>query len=357
LLSVLAGPKKNYRGQITLHRLKSAMKVFPLKISAFSFFSGLALWSTAALGGQVHQIDAAKVVGATKCGECHKSEVEAWKLTPHFATFDNMHRSAEGQKIAAAMGIKRIKSESLCLTCHYTVQAKAGEGEPIAGVSCESCHGAAADWINIHNDKKLSPEERKTKSIAAGMIRPEDIDAVATNCYQCHLVPEEKLVNVGGHVAGSADFELVAWSQGMVRHNFLQPDGSEGKVNKVDPPDHLRLLYASGVILDLEYSLRGVASATDKATYGITMARRVAAVRTKLADVQKAAPTDEVAQILTIANGIALKLNNAAPLNEAADKIADLGKKFAANETGAKLAGLDPMLPKPDQYRGKVYQP
>ena len=45
------------------------------------------------------------------------------------------------------------------------------------------------------------------------------------------------------------------------------------------------------------------------------------------------------------------------PLNEAADKIDDLGKKFASTETGAKLAGLDPMLPKPDQYHGKPYQP
>jgi hypothetical protein len=333
------------------------MKTFRLKLTAASILAGFALYSTAAFAGQVHEIDTSKVVGATKCGECHKYEVEAWKLTPHFTTFDNMHRSPEGQKIAAAMGIKRIKSESLCLTCHYTVQAKAGEGEPIAGVSCESCHGAAADWINIHNDKKLSAEERKTKSAAAGMIRPEDIDAVATNCYQCHLVPEEKLVNVGGHVAGSADFELVSWSQGMVRHNFLQPDGTEGKVNRADPPDHLRMLYASGVILDLEYSLRGVASATDKAVYGITMARRVAAVRTKLADVQKAAPTDEVASILAIANGVSLKLNNAAPLTAAADQIADLGKKFAQNETGAKLAGLDSMIPKPDQYRGKVFQP
>jgi hypothetical protein len=335
------------------------MKILGFKLSAFSIVSGLAFWSTTAIAGQIHELDPAKVVGSTKCGECHKYEAEAWKLTPHFTTFDNMHRSPEGQKIAAAMGIKRIKSESLCLTCHYTVQGKAGPAgaEPISGVSCESCHGAAADWINIHNDKKLSPEERKTKSIAAGMIRPDDIDAVATNCYQCHLVPEEKLVNVGGHTAGSADFELVAWSQGMVRHNFLQPDGTEGKVNKTDPQDHLRMLFATGAILDLEYSLRGVASATDKATYGITMARRVASVRTKLTDMQKAAPTDEVAEILTVANGIALKLNNAAPLNEAADKIAALGKKFASTETGAKLAGLDPMIPKPDQYKGKVFQP
>lgn len=323
-------------------------------VFSLTFFG---LGATALFAAQVHEIDPAKVVGSQKCAECHKFEAEAWKLTPHFATFDSMHRSPAGQKIATAMGIKRVKGESLCITCHYTVQSKSGSAEPISGVSCESCHGAAADWLNIHNDKKLSKDERRTKSAAAGMIRPEDIAAVAANCYQCHLVPNEKLVNTGGHPAGSAGFELVSWSQGMVRHNFLTPDGSEGKTNKADDQNRQRMMFATGAILDLEYSLRGVASATEKATYGITMAQRSAALRKKLAAIQAAAPTDEMAQILTIANAAALKLNNKAPLEDAADKVSELGKKFSSTETGDKLAGLDAMIPKPADYKGKVYQP
>jgi hypothetical protein len=331
------------------------MHVHRHSLAAFALTLGFGI--PAAFPGQVHEIDPAKVVGSQKCGECHKYEVEAWKTTPHFATFDSMHRSPAGQKIASALGIKRIKSESLCLTCHYTVQKKGAEAEPISGVSCESCHGAAQDWLNIHNDKKLSREERRTKSEAAGMIRPDDMYAVAANCYQCHLVPNEKLVNTGGHAAGSKEFELVSWSQGMVRHNFLQEDGNEGKVNKEDDQNRKRMMFATGAILDLEYSLRGVASATQKATYGITMAQRTAGLKKKIAEIQKAAPTDEVAQIVTTVNGVALKLNNQAQLTEAADKVAELGKKFSSAETGDKLAGLDPMLPKPEQYRGKPYQP
>ena len=333
------------------------MKIRQLRLSAVSVIFAFALGSATTFGGQVHEIDPAKVVGATKCGECHKFEVEAWKLTPHFKTFDTMHRSADGQKISAALGIKRIKSESLCLTCHYTVQSKGGTAEPIAGVSCESCHGAAADWINIHNDKKLSREDRRTKSAAAGMIRPDNIYDVAANCYQCHLVPNEKLVNTGGHTAGTPGFELVAWSQGMVRHNFLTPQGEEGKVNKEDDAIRKRMMFATGAILDLEYSLRGVGSATEKATYGVTMAQRVAGLKKKLDEIQKAAPTDEMGQIIAAVNGVALKLNNKQQLDEAADKVAELAKKFAASQTGDKLAGLDPLLPKPDQYRGKLYQP
>jgi hypothetical protein len=316
---------------------------------------------TSAVGDQVHQIDATKVVGAQKCGECHKYEVEAWKLTPHFTTFTEMNRHPEAQKIAAAMGIKRIKAESVCLTCHYTVQQTAGIDNVIAGVSCESCHGAARDWIHVHNDKALSEADRLSKSEAAGMIRPDNIYSVASNCYQCHLVPNEKLVNVGGHMAGSANFELVTWSQGMVRHNFLTGSGPGlreiGKQNQVDSPERLRLLFAIGSILDLEYSLRGVAIAQDKATYGITMAQRADRGRKKLAEIQGLAPTDEIGQIVALANGVQLKLNNRAELMAAADQISVLGKKFAASHNGSDLAALDPVIPQPTADKGTPYHP
>ena len=77
--------------------------------------------------------DGAKVVGPNACAECHKQEVEAWKGTHHFKTFREMPRNAEANKIAERMGVRRIRSESLCLNCHFTVKE-----EPVAGISCES---------------------------------------------------------------------------------------------------------------------------------------------------------------------------------------------------------------------------
>ncbi len=50
------------------------------------------------------------------------------------------------------------------------------------------------------------------------MIRLHAIYDLAKTCYGCHVVPQEDLVNKGGHRAGSA-FELVSWSQGEVLHN------------------------------------------------------------------------------------------------------------------------------------------
>jgi hypothetical protein len=308
--------------------------------------------------------DPAKVQGPESCGECHKQEVEAWKLTHHFATFNDMHRSDDAKAIAEKMGIRRIKSESLCLDCHYTSKVTADGPAVIAGVSCESCHGAARDWINVHNDygkgftKATEPADHRAARLSAavkgGMLRPDDIYAVAQNCYQCHIVTNEKLVNVGGHAAGTADFNLLSYSQGEVRHNFLD---SGGKVNADDSPARLRMLFTMGTLLDLEYSLRAVARATEKATYALTYAHRVKAIKEKLAKINALAPTSEITDILAATEKVSLKLNNADELNGAADKVRALAQAFGTAHNGGDLAAIDPLLPGPDTYKGKVYQP
>ena len=324
----------------------------------FGVLAGLAVASVA-LGSP----DPAKVQGPESCGECHKQEVEAWKLTHHYSTFNEMHRSDDAKAIAEKMGIRRIKSESLCLDCHYTSKVTADGPAVIAGVSCESCHGAAHDWINIHNDygkgftKATEPADHRTARLAGalknGMLRPDDIYSVAQNCYQCHIVKDEKLVNVGGHTAGTADFSLVSYSQGEVRHNFLD----SAKVNAVDTPERTRMLFTMGTLLDLEYSLRAVARSTEKATYAITYAHRVKAIKAQLAKINELSPTSEITDVLAVADKVSLKLNNADELDAAADKVKALAQAFGAAHTGSDLAAIDPLLPGADTYKGTVYQP
>src|SRR3989338_4568942 len=211
------------------------------------------LAATAAIAGfsfeqAAHAIkDPEKVVGPEKCLECHKSESKAWQKTHHFLTFQEMHKRDKAKQIADKMGVKRIKGESTCMQCHYTADAS---GDAVAGISCESCHGAAKGWVKVHNDyggKDVKQEQeshdhkakRIADAVAAGMIRPDDIHAVAQNCFQCHTVPNEKLVEVGGHKAGS-EFELVSWSQGEARHNYAK---SDGKGNLEASPERRRVMY------------------------------------------------------------------------------------------------------------------
>lgn len=310
-----------------------------------------------------------KRVGSQKCIECHDHAGEAWKHTHHFNTYNELHSRPKAAEIAKNMNIRRIKRADTCTQCHYTVMTVDDKPKSVSGISCESCHGAARDWIDIHNDfggpgvqrNQETEDHRKLrleKTEKAGMIRPDQLYRLAENCYQCHTVPNEQLVNVGGHKAGS-NFELVRWLSGEVRHNFSISDSA--RENKDASIERKRMLYVIGQILDMEYGFRGVAKATKKDAYAVSMAKRAIRARKRLQKIQNLvnpAPdgnaVPELIEILKLAQQ-KLKLNNETALTSAADEISVLAQKFVAEHDGSELAAIDSLLPGPDKYRGTVY--
>jgi Cytochrome c554 and c-prime len=330
-----------------------------------------ALYLAVLLLGSVHALafcmaaqaapdDAAKIMGPNACAECHKEEAEAWKGTSHFSTFRGLPRNNTANDIAQRMGVRRVKSESLCLNCHFTVQEKGGKPEAVAGTSCESCHGAGRDWIKIHSgfSGKSAQTESKTERDARwklaqskGMIRPKMIYQLAKNCIDCHAVTNEGLVNKGGHRAGDA-FELVSWSQGNVRHNTWH---SKGKENVPASAERKRMLYIVGLGVELETALRAVAKATARKVYAFAMAKRADRARQRLAAAGKAAPdVPEIARIVALAHSASLTLNNEAALTAAADGISEILTGITSTYDGSTMAGLDGLIPGPDQYKGKA---
>ncbi len=299
-----------------------------------------------------------KIVGPNACAECHKVETEVWKKTHHFTTFKKMPRSKEARKIADKLKIKRIKSESLCLTCHFTTRIKKKKKKPIAGISCESCHSAGKDWEKVHSgfSGKTEKTESKTEEAARwkkvdklGMIRPAAVYDLAKNCYSCHVVPQEKLVNVGKHPAGSS-FELVSWSQGEVRHNLWY---SKGK-NKKASSDRKRILYVTGLAVELETALRAVAVATKSKSYAFKMALRADAARKKMKRVASSIPqAGEIAAIAELGYSAGLKLNNKKALTVAADRIAAKALAMIEKYDGSTFGGVDSMIPNENKYKGK----
>ena len=307
---------------------------------------------------EVH-LDPHQVLGVESCEKCHAAEISVWKQTPHHETFATLHRKPEAQQIAQKMGIESFKEDSACMKCHYTVQKHGASLEAIAGVSCESCHGAAQGWVAVHNDyggtgvtkDAESAEhriERLRASINGGMRNPVNVYMVAQSCYRCHTVPDERLVNIGGHKEGSMDFEMVSWSQGMVRHNFLR---SNGQTNETSSPERLRQLFMAGMIADLEFSLRATAAATEKATFGINSAQRASRAAKRLQAAQGKLNQPILEEIQTVFSSVKLRLNNGAELTEAADKIAALGVRFAASVKGEDLAAMDAFIPPADRWK------
>lgn len=307
------------------------------------------------------EINHSEIMGADECGECHKDEVKVWRQTKHYRTFNELSRRDKAKEIARKMGVKRIKKDSACMNCHFLNKEEAGELVPTSGIACESCHSPAKNWINVHNDfggkdvkKEDESPEHKIKRLAAikqtSMIRPRDIYNLAKNCYQCHLVPNEKLVNVGGHKAGSK-FELVAYSQGDNRHNFVR--SADGKKNIESSAARKRILYIVGQALELEHSLRGVAKATQKAKYAVTMAKRVKISSNKLTKINSKLELPEIKQMLDATKAAKLTLNNEAKLSAAADSVAYAAQVLSKKYDGVNFESIDSFLPLSGDYKKK----
>ena len=328
----------------------------PMRVSCLALVAWLMLGAVAQGQDLVLRTDPEKVRGAEACGECHASAYEVWKGTPHATGFRTLHRLESAEGIAERMGLKLIKRDSLCLDCHYTAEERDQELRAISGVSCESCHGAGRDWIEVHNDyggrgidhKSESPEHRSQRiaaSRAAGMRRGSDLYAVASSCFGCHTVPREELVNVGRHSLGSADFELAVWTAGEIRHNFLASflDG-DGSQNAVRPIEHRRRVYVLGRALALEHSLRGVAAASGEGVYLKAMQGRLRRALSDLRLLDRLADLPEITAMLTTARSVRASLGQRQTLLDAADRVGEASRAFLDRHDGTRLAGLDPLV-------------
>lgn len=300
-------------------------------------------------------------VGAERCGECHKKEFKAWDRSTHSVVLsdrDDPSVIEKSEEYAEKLGIFYIDEEDACASCHFTWFPDA-EGEPqVTAVDCESCHGAARQWVDVHSDygqaadgsaiddpAQEDPAHRAMriqKSDAAGMRRPGEIVDVTRNCLNCHTGPGEKIVNVAGHTPGS-DFELVTWLSGEVRHNFHR---TKQGANAELTPDRKRQLYVVGRALDLEYALRGLATAKSDGAYSRAMAERAQKAIGHLETIQARQSIDEVGVVLTAAKDLQLTANNTAPLVAAADSIQAAVQQFASQHDGSRLVALDSLIPK-----------
>ena len=315
---------------------------------------------------------AEKVLLPGRCGECHAAEYDVWKGTVHSTGFDTLHRSARSREISGNLGLRLIRRSSgeatpVCLGCHYTPTLRRGQLRAGAGVSCESCHGPARDWVSIHSsygvataDPQLAPRletarhrtRRIAESTAAGMRRPSQIYELASACFGCHAVPNEELVNRGGHSTGS-DFELVEWN-GLIQHNFLESyKAGDGWTNAERPRDWKRIMYVVGRTLDVEYALRGIGAATEDGPYLAAARDRLGAALDDLLEIDDRVDAPEIRRIAAIAERAELALDDFGPL-DVADAVRAATKAFIAESDGSTLAQLDPLW---DEHLAETVMP
>ena len=299
--------------------------------------------------------DPNKIKSASECGVCHVREYALWDTTAH-ARGRNIDKGyATAEKVKELMGVTSLRHESLCIRCHSTgVLDDEGRFVAASGVSCESCHGAGRDYIGVHNkygtgatratETPAHKEERIQKSKEGGMLRPSEIYGVVANCFQCHTVPHEVLVNKGGHPSASADFDFLKRLE-QIRHNFLEAQFDPNRTdNRKDSPERTRLLYVASHALDLEYSIRGAAASKETGGYIRAMQRKVRGAANTLKGIGSRTKSDEINTMLTAVAEANIGPNNEKLLLVAAEKIAGATKQFLKNHDGSKLQALDGVI-------------
>ena len=238
-------------------------------------------------------------VGPTACKDCHSAEFAVWEKTPHATSEKEIHKTDLAKAVTDALGERSMKRSDTCVQCHYTEAPDKPGGRVGAnfGPSCESCHGPGSEYISIHNvygpkgtTKDTETVEHRNQRFAdardAGMRWPRwrsDIPAmpadvnfdVAANCFNCHGMARDSL---DGATAGKmldaghplkADFELVAYSQGQVRHRFYTSQSE----NEVMSPAEMSRWFVTGQAASLVQAANAMKK-TDHAKYvGVQQAR------------------------------------------------------------------------------------
>lgn len=288
------------------------------------------------------------------CADCHGSAYDTWLDTKHAASEDTS-RHPNAKKFAEELGMRssQIKrTDSICAGCHFTPAVRAGRERIIAGVSCQSCHGAAADWVAIHDDFGEPGKTRRTETAShqevryqrvhsAGMVYPKDLYGLATNCIQCHFVTNQEVVNGSSHPIGS-DFDLVTRSQSNIKH-FPRADSAK-KIK----------MAIAGIAASCVQSFKALATAEPDTRFGDAMRRKAQVVSWQLITMSERIAIVELGQIAQVLRAADIRPGNLQLERDSAriDEIARLLVGVNGSVTrSTQMASETIPEPAPDRFR------
>ena len=106
--------------------------------------------------------------------------------------------TARSKQIADALDIKDATANARCTSCHTPLQGVPenlrGENFKVSeGVSCESCHGSAENWLRAHTRKDYTRADRT----AAGMRDLQNLYVRANTCVACHQNVDADILKAG----------------------------------------------------------------------------------------------------------------------------------------------------------------
>jgi len=233
--------------------------------------SWIALWSGVLLAQtRLLAQDTPKYTGPGSCASpsCHggvqvrtdssvqQNEYSTWVVKDKHAHAFAALTNSVATRMAKILGVEKADAAPKCLGCHALSVPEAERArtfDSTDGVSCESCHGPASNWLGPHTTRGWTHE----RSIAAGMRDLRDPARRAENCLSCHLGTADKAVDHEMIAAGHPDlyFELASFTAAMPRH---WNEHSADDRTKDDPFADVRML-AAGQAVQLREQLQRVA--------------------------------------------------------------------------------------------------
>ena len=169
-------------------------------------------------------------------------EYFVWLNDPHAKAF----RTLSGERSRAIfqrLGVADEQSRPLpgqadnfhrqwtnCLACHETNQQLAStaatskdhsvtrdkdKGHSVTrgeGVSCESCHGPARDWLHLHYQPEWKQSISEARKRELGFVSSRDLPARIKQCADCH---------VGSRSGGEVDHDLIAAGHPALRFEYV----------------------------------------------------------------------------------------------------------------------------------------
>ena len=149
----------------------------------------------------------ARIMGAASCASasCHggggpaQNQFLVWSIKDfHSQRPPATLVTARAKQIADALGIKDAAADARCASCHAPLQLVPanllGDNARVAeGVSCESCHGPAEQWLRSHT----RPDYTRADRVTSGMRDLQNLYVRANTCVACHQNVDSDLLKAG----------------------------------------------------------------------------------------------------------------------------------------------------------------
>ena len=175
----------------------------------------------------------AKFLGANSCASssCHgggganQNQFLVWSLKDfHSQRPPATLATARSKQIADALDIKDATANARCTVCHAPLHEvpdnlRGADFKVSEGVSCESCHGAAENWLRSHTRTDYTRADRT----AAGMRDLQNLYIRANTCVACHQVVSQPLLKAGHP---ELIFELDGQSVAEPKHWSAEKNGN-----------------------------------------------------------------------------------------------------------------------------------